>query len=147
MKDEKKGFEESKETKNLWLRYDFNEEELKTMARDLSEALNKKKNLEDEAKSAAASYKSSIAEKTAQINKLSNLYGTGYESRNIPCKIFYNWELDIKRFVRSDTGEIVREEKIPEEDRQMKVDELKKEEDQKKENDSKKEEDRKKGEK
>ncbi len=114
-------FEKAEGTENVWTRYDFNEAELKTMARDLLEALTKKKNLEDDLKSAVASFKSDIAEKVAKINKLSNLYGTGYESRNMPCEVFYNWEMDIKRFVRVDNGEIVKEEKIPESDRQLKI--------------------------
>jgi beta-galactosidase beta subunit len=58
--------------------------------------------------------KADIASLDARIVALATKINNGYEHRAVACKIEYDWQNKIKKWIRSDTEEIVKEDIIPE---------------------------------
>lgn len=61
-----------------------------------------------------SSIKAEIESHEARAHEIGNKLTTGKEYRDIECKIERNWEEKTRRWIRLDTGEIAREDIIPE---------------------------------
>ena len=93
-------------------------EELVVRSKELSKALDEHDAAEDRLESARTQIKAEIASVEGTINKLKKVVGSGVEFREIECNIVYDWDKKEKIIVRSDTGETVDVDIIPEEDLQ-----------------------------
>ena len=101
------------------LKYPFKETEIQGMSQELAESVKAKKIKEDEAKSISSQYKSEIDGFQAKLSSLSEKITSGWEMRMIKCRETIDWEKDIRTVVRLDTGEVIDQGPIPEDQRQM----------------------------
>jgi hypothetical protein len=86
-------------------------------AKELAKAQEDVASLEDQAKSAAATFKDKTTMTKATINILSRAISNGYEYRAVRCRWDYEWAAGVKKLVRLDTLEIVRTDAIQEGER------------------------------
>lgn len=96
----------------------LSESELKEYAKTLSEKYLEHGQLEADKKGVVAEYKAKTDTLEGQLSLLSQKVSTQHEWRDVECHWDYDWKTDKKRLVREDTGEIVREDKITQQDRQ-----------------------------
>jgi hypothetical protein len=92
--------------------------ELADYAQTLSEKYIENVQLESDKKGVMAEYKAKIDVILGQMGLLSQKVSTQCEWRDVECHWAYNWKTDRKELVREDSGEIVKEEKISQADRQ-----------------------------
>ncbi len=92
--------------------------ELADYAQSLSEKYIDNVQLEADKKGLVAEYKAKIDVILGEMGLLSQKVSTQHEWRDVECHWAYNWKTDRKELVREDTGEMVREEKITQADRQ-----------------------------
>lgn len=92
--------------------------ELADYAQSLSEKYIDNVQLEADKKGLVAEYKAKIDVILGEMGLLSQKVSTQYEWRDVECHWGYNWKTDKKVLIRQDTGEVVREEKISQADRQ-----------------------------
>jgi hypothetical protein len=98
------------------------ETELLQKAREAAKLQQDKVSAEEQAKSAAATYKDKISGAQSNINILSRDISNGYEYRQVDCY----WEMDYKKqkksLIRTDTGEVVKTEDISASEMQKEMD-------------------------
>ena len=92
--------------------------ELEEYAKSLSEKYIEHGQLESDKKGVVAEYKGKTDTLEGQLSLLSQKVSTQHEWRDVECHWGYDWKTDKKVLVRQDTGEVVREEKITQADRQ-----------------------------
>ena len=92
--------------------------ELADYATTLSEKYIDNVQLEADKKGLVAEYKAKIDVLLGEMSLLSQKVSTQHEWRDVECHWVYNWKTDKKVLAREDTGEIVREDKITQADRQ-----------------------------
>lgn len=100
------------------LKTKLSESELKEYAKTLSEKYLEHGQLEADKKGVVAEYKAKTDTLEGQLGLLSQKVSTQQEWRDVECHWDYDWKTEKKRLVREDTGEIVREDKITQQDRQ-----------------------------
>jgi hypothetical protein len=96
------------------------EEKLK-YGSEQSAANTKRHRLEDELKSFKKQKDSEIAQCEASENLNAKRVNNGYEYRGIVCDIIYEFDKKLKMWIRPDTGEIVKEDIINEDELQEEV--------------------------
>ena len=93
------------EIKDIYLQYDFTEEELKRLANKLAYAAQQKEAVVAQKKSVMADFKSQIDNLDMTIGSTSQKVTNGYEMRHTECKVRYNIPyVGMKQVTRSDTG-------------------------------------------
>jgi hypothetical protein len=80
----------------------------------ISEAFESKKCKEDELNRVSAQIKGEIALCDAQIRVIAQKFTSGTEYREVECEILYNFVMRMRQWIRKDTGEIYKEDIIPE---------------------------------
>jgi len=98
------------------------QEELMEKAKELAKLQQDKASAEEQAKSAAATFKDRIASAQSSISMLSRDICNGYEYREVKCQYEFDWSAGKKRLVRTDTGETIKTEPITQNDRQGDLD-------------------------
>lgn len=86
-----------------------------------NEAINQKAQAEAELKSFSAQKKAEIAGADAIIALHYQKLSTGKEYRPIKCEVKYDFEKKTREWIRLDTGEIAKQDIIPEEDIQEEI--------------------------
>lgn len=95
----------------LQLRVSLTETEIKDQSRKLADKARELGRLEEDKKRAGSSIGAQIKAARADMDHLSELVTTGYEIREVECRVFYHTPRPKhKCIVRNDTGEIVSEE-------------------------------------
>ncbi len=93
-----------------YLRYDFSKPELEEISKKLAQSISRQARANEEQKAAQAQFKQRIEAETATIQSLSSNIHMGWEMRTIDCVVeFHTPVVGTKRMTRLDTGEIVRE--------------------------------------
>ena len=106
------------ETKE-WLKYSFSDAEQREHARQLARSTRELAQVELQKKEVVSALKARAEAQNSEIARLSEFINNGYEYRNIECEIRYDTpDIGWKTIVRVDTGEIVREMKMDEFDKQ-----------------------------
>jgi hypothetical protein len=77
--------------------------------------------LEKRLKDVSSDIKGKIATEEASIGILSRAISNGYEYRMVECVWEFDYKKEKKRLIRTDTGELVKEETIPFSERQEKL--------------------------
>lgn len=109
----------TKETRLLQV--PLTQEEQLAAGKKLAEAVRTLTNCQAQAKSAASQFKAKIDEMQAKINGLQILISDGHELRNVPCVNVMDYT-DVKVIVtRTDTGEIVEERRLTEDEKQSTI--------------------------
>lgn len=98
----------------LQLRCTLTSEELAQYSRQMADALRTQFDKEAQLKSTAALYKSEIESCKAEAQEMAEKVRSGYEFRQVECKIIYDWENKEKSWIRTDTNEIVKTDTISE---------------------------------
>ena len=88
---------------------------------EIAEKQAKLAELDGDLKSIKTQLGAQMVEAQARIDSLCNQIRTGYEFRQIECRIEYDWESETKRTIRNDTGETVRTDPISDDERQTKL--------------------------
>ena len=112
------------------LSVELSETEICEQAQILTAALSGLDELKSQAKSAADGYKARMEEQQNAVNRSRTLIDRGAENRSVECMWVYETagldeegrviiDSDRRTLVRLDTGEVVRHERIPEDDRQL----------------------------
>jgi hypothetical protein len=101
----------------------FTDEEITAAARDLARSTQKRASIEQRKKEVDAALKGEIEAEISVIGRLSTYINTGYEYRDVECRV----ELDTpvagkKRIVRLDTEEEVKIIQMTDDDKQMALD-------------------------
>lgn len=87
-------------------------------SKTLSENVSKKARSEESLKSFQTQIKAEITSCEAQINLLAEKLNTGKEYRMVECEIRYDFKMKEKKWIRTDTGEVAKQEVISEEELQ-----------------------------
>lgn len=104
---------------NLDLKTDLNEAELNERGQTMSTAMLRYDEVEDQKKAATKELTEEMKGLRGQMRMLSKIIREKSEMRSVECLVrFHNPEVGIKRIIRSDTGEIVRDEPMDASERQ-----------------------------
>jgi hypothetical protein len=95
--------------------------ELLETARGLSGELAKRAQLDAQLASFKKQIGADIEKCDASIEKFREMISSGEEYRDVECELTYRWAEGVKTTTRKDSGEIVREQVISEDERQMKL--------------------------
>jgi hypothetical protein len=90
------------------------EEEKLKYGVEMSEAVSEKSRKEDDLKSVSTQFKAEIAGLNAKVGAIAEKIRSGSEYRNVECTIVYDWDRKVRTWIRKDTGEIYRDDIIPE---------------------------------
>lgn len=107
-----------KETETRMLPVLLTPRELQDRGRALSAAYKQYESIEAEKKAANADFKESLDSARDEMNRLSEIIKSEHESRAIECRWVDDWEHNVRRCVRQDSGEVVDEQTIPADERQ-----------------------------
>jgi len=102
----------------VFVKYEFTPAEMMEIAGEMARHHQERKATDDERKSAASQFKATIDVHDAQLNVLSENYRSGYVYRNLECHVEFDFIEKVRRYIRPDTGEIVKIEPLKEEDYQ-----------------------------
>lgn len=97
------------------------EEEIMEAARALVVALTSLRQAEDDKKEADANFNSEIKTHKGASEKLRQLIANGYEYREVECRWDMYNDRGIKKLIRMDTGEVVRQADMTDGDFQAKL--------------------------
>lgn len=111
-----------KEIVQVYGKYEFNETEKKAMSMELANKSMERESVEDEKKQITSNFKAKTDKLVAEINLLSRNLTTGYDHRQIPCHKEMDFDNKVKRFTNVETGKIICEDAMTDDDLQMKFD-------------------------
>ena len=118
----------TEETTREYLKCVLTETELKTQAEKMAQCITQISSLNADLKSAKKQLESDIARHEAELSSAAEKYRSGFEMRNIECRIDKIFETNTVRVIRLDIFETVRERPMTAEERQLMLDLQKKEE-------------------
>lgn len=102
-----------------YLKYTFDEDEKKELADKMADCISKKIEAEGNLKSIQTQFKSEIAKVDAELSQASEKYRSGFEMRNIECRVDRDYGRGVITIFRCDTGEFVKERAMTAEERQQ----------------------------
>jgi hypothetical protein len=109
-----------KDTITEFLKYDYTPDEIRELGRDLARKTTENAEVELQLAAVKSQFKDRQSRLTAEISTLSRQVANGYEHRNVECKIqWHTPRLGMKTIIRCDTGEVVRETQMSNEERQQ----------------------------
>jgi len=97
------------------------EQEVLQYGRDCARAQADRDRIISEAKSVAKDYAAQVSEQDAIIAKLSPRINSGKETRDIMCYQVSNWNMGRVMVSRSDTGEVIEDRPMREEEKQREM--------------------------
>ena len=104
------------------VRHDFNREELEAISNELAQALQKRKILEAELSLIKADYKSKMEVIDKDINRYGDNISQKHEIRAIPVYLYRNYSEGVRQYLSAvDKTEVIREEPLTVEDKQLKM--------------------------
>lgn len=103
----------------MYLKYEFSDEELAQIAKDLAQSVRERTNIDNALTEIKASYKAKISKIDAVIAEASAAINSEYDFRNVPVTFHYNSPAEgMRTTTRDDTGENIEECKMTEEEMQ-----------------------------
>lgn len=99
----------------------LNEAEVRQASKKLADTLQKRLVIEDRMKQEKAKAKAEYAALDGQSWRLSRMIQTERETREVLCEVRYDFQKGEKTFIRTDTGEIARVDKIRPAERQKEL--------------------------
>ena len=104
-----------------YLEYRFSEDELKDIGLEMARATNRASEAEEQKKAAMAGFKDTIEKEQLTARMSARHISNGYEMRNIECKKYLDFTNCTVKVIRTDTGEIVVERKMRDNEKQMSI--------------------------
>lgn len=117
--EEKAQITRRRETRNL--KTVLTAEELASAAEELAQSTQAADRLEEEKKSMVSEFKARIEEAVARRNKFANIVSTKSEYRQVDCEIVLDYDTKRVTVTRLDSGEVVTERAMFEEELQRKL--------------------------
>jgi hypothetical protein len=114
-----------------FLKVTFSGEEKVEMGSELARLIREKAEIEEQLKSVSADLKSQSVALGGKINSFAEKIRSGYEMANVSCTVKKDYKKGIVKTFRNDTGELVKERPMTDEEKQIKM-ELKEKEEEKK---------------
>lgn len=108
-----------KKTTKVLLPVSFTADELQALGLSLAATHQRIGELTVEKKESADAFKSKIDSATAEAGRLATNRINGWENRYVDCEITFDFDKGMKQTVRLDSGEVVSEEPMKEEERQL----------------------------
>lgn len=96
-------------------------EEKLVRAQQLSAAVRENYDIEAEKKCANAEFKERLEEVGSRISKLSRVVADGVEYRETEVEVFFDYDLGMVRFTRTDTGEVIESRGMTPSERQTRM--------------------------
>ena len=103
------------------LKYEFEPEELQELGQNLASKHDELSQFEDALKTIKAEYKEKITRVESEISSIVRKVNVKSEYRDIDCFQQWDYDLAIYRVVRKDSGEVVEERALTDEERQMEL--------------------------
>ena len=100
----------------VYAKYNFSEEELKTISNNIAQTINEKARLIDSKKSIMSKFKAEIDDKEATINIYANNLKDKYEYRDIKCYMEFDLKEKKRKYYDINTEELVKEEEMRHDD-------------------------------
>lgn len=100
---------------------ELTEAEILDYSRHLARLTQDLEGLEQRKKSAMAQFNDDVARVKAELSSIARKIGNGEEMRLVDCQWSFTWALGIKRLLRLDTHEVVRQELVTQDDRQRRL--------------------------
>lgn len=100
---------------------ELTEVEILDYSRTLARLTQDLEQMETRKKSAMAQFNDDIARIKSELSSIARKIGNGEEMRQVECQWAYTWALGIKRLLRQDTKEVIRQELVTQEDRQKRL--------------------------
>lgn len=110
--------------KKLYLKYIYTEKEQGEIAMIMAEKSQELKRIDQNAKTAAAQFKSEKEGAQGELDGAARRYKDGYEMRDIECEEVTDFEEGVIRYYRTDNGEMAQVRKMTNEERQMRLGEI-----------------------
>ena len=110
------------ETIKRQLLYKFTGSELKKISQEMAYTVGELDAVEQEKKDTAAAFKDRMEVLSNKIKDAAHKINSGQEQRLIDCEVVKNFDLNVVRVYRLDTGEIVEERAMTTEERQRELD-------------------------
>lgn len=108
-----------KKTSRLLLPVQFTDGELQAIGLQLAATHQRIGELTVQKKESADAYKTKIDGATSEAGRLATNRINGYESRYVECEVTYDFDKGTKQTVRLDSGEVVGEEPMKDEEKQL----------------------------
>lgn len=105
-----------------FLKYIFNEGEIKDLGAKLAKTFSDHNEAENRLKSVSTQIKSEITALEGMMNSMAEKIRSGYEHREIECKRELDYRLGTVTITRLDTGEVIEERPMDAEEKQRKLD-------------------------
>lgn len=105
-----------------YLKYDFTEEEIKDLGKNLAKVFADHSEAEARLKSVSTQIKAEIATIEGTMTSLSEKIRSGHEYRDIECRKEFNYTLGKVSVFRNDTDEVIEERAMTGEERQANLD-------------------------
>lgn len=106
-----------------FVKYEFNEEELKEISSDLARCISNKARFEDEKKSAMTQMNADIENSKTKINAMAEKIQSGWDMRYMDCYVEKDYKAKKVSYTRVDNGECVKVRAMHPDEFQMMLDE------------------------
>jgi hypothetical protein len=110
-----------KEFSNEFIKHTFSDDEKRDIAVEMAQKVSELQQAEDNKKAIVSDFKSQIDGIQARVNNAATKLNNGYEMRTVKCEVVPNWDKKVWEYMRTDTGEKVKEEAMTADDLQMKL--------------------------
>lgn len=104
-----------------FVKYTFNEDEIKDLGSNLAKAFSDHTEAEARLKSVSTQIKSEITALEGMMGSMAEKIRSGYEHRDVECKREFDYRLGTVTITRIDTGEVVEERPMDSEETQRKL--------------------------
>jgi len=112
---------EEKEYTKEFCKYVFSDDEKKEIASDMAQKISDLERLESEKKSFTKRIGGDIDIASGQARQGAEKLNSGYEMRHIECEVERDYDLKVVRYIRTDTGETVKEKRMTSDDLQQEL--------------------------
>ena len=113
--------EPKKEFAMQYCKYEFDENEIRDMAAEMAQNIARAESVDAELKTIKAQFKADLETLTRGIQATAEKMNSGYEMRNIKCEVVRDYRLGMVFYKRTDNGEIAKERKMRDDERQVKI--------------------------
>ena len=104
-----------------YIQHTFTEDEKKEIAAEMARNVSEKSNLEDDKKARNSEFNGKIDLLQAQVNLAAGKLNSGYEHIYVKCEVVRNYETKRVGFFRVDTGEMVKDRDMTDDELQMQL--------------------------
>ena len=110
-----------KKTSDEFIKYVFNEDEKRDIAKNMATSVTMLQTAEDNLKAVKSQFKSEIDGYQAGINSAAQKLNNGYEMKTMECNVEYDHARQLVYFTRPDTLERVKERKMTSDEQQIEI--------------------------